>query len=148
MNLRSVLNRLTEEELELIQEEIEGDLYEEIDKVIDDKRQPSLFTQDCNEGDVYIEQGPMRSNYVHKIKGAKNPYYSVETIFTVNGRIVHNGYCEYKASQILHWQKVAVEAWDYFKSLIDLKDQKIVAVNKKMAKDFNIYWEQLREGGK
>lgn len=41
MNLRNVLNRLTEEELELLQEEIEGDLYEEIEKVIDDKRQPS-----------------------------------------------------------------------------------------------------------
>lgn len=43
MNLRSILNRLTEEELELLQEEIEGNLYQEIDKVLDDKRQPSLF---------------------------------------------------------------------------------------------------------
>ena len=148
MNLRNILNRLTEEELELLQEEIEGDLYEEIEKVIDDKRQPSLFVYECNEGDVFIEQGPMRSRYVYKIKSARNPYFTVETIYTVNGKILFSGFNEYKAGDVMGWRKVSANMWESFENLLDLKEKKIMAVGRKIAKDFNSIWDQLNNEGK
>lgn len=147
MNLRNILNRLTEEELELLQEEIEGDLYEEIEKVIDDKRQPSLFVQECNEGDVFIEQGPMRSRYVYKIKSARNPYFTVETIYTVNGKILFSGFNEYKAGDVMGWRKVSANMWESFENLLDLKEKKIMAVGRKISKDFNSIWDQLNNEG-
>lgn len=115
MNLRSILNRLTEEELELLQEEIEGDLYEEIDKVLDDKRQPSLFCQGVKVGDVYICDCFPRGKSMFRIKNEANPNFIVEVYSVDKFGVYYNKHSAYRADEMLKWRKVGKENWELMK---------------------------------
>ena len=112
MNLRSILIRLTEEELELLQEAIEEDLYDEIDKVIDEKNEPSLFGQKYVEGDVYVGIDQRGRKWIHKIIGVDNPNFRVESYFSNGLEIVYESYAWRKVSEMYNWEKVDGNMWE------------------------------------
>lgn len=112
MSLRSILNRLTEDELELLQEEIDEGLYEEIERVLDDKRQPVIFTQDIEVGDVFIDASKMSNLMLHKIKTCNNPYYVTELLNSNARKVVYVNYGHYKSLEMSQWKKVDMELWD------------------------------------
>ena len=125
MELRDILNRLTEEELELLRDEIEGDLYEEIERVIDDKQQPSLFAQQFNINDTFIFQDYLGHITLYKITSARNPLFSTEVITSSGFRLSYSNFAQFKASEMMQWKKIDARVWDEAKSYYDNQRNKI-----------------------
>ena len=143
MNLRSILNRLTEEELELLQVEIEGDLYDEIERVIGEKQQPSLFTQNYKDGDVFIHMDERGRKIIYRILSQRNPYYYVEYLLSSGIEICYTNYSERRASEVMNWQKVDKSIWDKAKSCYD--NQQICRAKQGLeyAHGFEALWDKL-----
>lgn len=142
MNLRSILNRLADEELELLQEEIEGDLYDEIDRVLDDKNQPSLFGQKYVEGDVYVCIDQRGYKWIHKIIGVDNPNFRVETYYSNGQEIIYESCAWRKVSEMYNWEKVDGNVWEMsvnaFKRYLHQKQE--------VAASFARHFESVIEG--
>lgn len=148
MNLRNILNRLTEEELELLQEEIEGDLYEEIDKVIDDKRQPSLFCQGVKVGDVYICDCYPRGKAVFRIKRNANPDFIVEALWVDSYGVYYSNHSGYKAGEMLKWRKVGNENWELLKESYEKWLKDVERIKDESVKYYGEIWDKLNNEGK
>lgn len=148
MNLRSILNRLTEEELELLKEEIEGDLYEEIDKVIDDKRQPSLFCQGVKVGDVYICDCYPRGKVVFRIKRNANPNFIVEALWVDSYGVYYSNHSGYKAGEMLKWRKVGNKNWELLKENYEKWLKDVERIRDESVKYYREIWDKLNNEGK
>lgn len=143
MNLRSILNRLTEEELVFLQEEIEeGGLYEEIEKVLDDKNQPSLFGQNIHERDVYTEIDAKGVKIIYFVVSDDNPHYCVNS-FRSNGiEVVYAGSFWCKVSQMQNWEKRDECLWLAVQNAYD----KLGAEKMKLNMEFARHFEALLDG--
>ncbi|MBR5183112.1 MAG: hypothetical protein IKW15_01405 [Bacteroidales bacterium] len=143
MNLRSILNRLTEAELELLQEGIEeGDLYGEIEKVIDDKNQPSLFGQNIHEGDVYTEIDAKGVKLIYLIVAEDNPSYCVNSFRSNGVEVVYVGSFWCKVNQMQNWEKRDECLWLAVQNAYD----KLCAERMKLNMEFARHFESLLDG--
>ena len=143
MNLRSILNRLTEEELELLQEEIEeGDLYGEIEKVIDDKNQPSLFGQNIHKGDVYTEIDAKGVKLIYLIVAEDNLSYCVNSFRSNGVEVVYVGSFWCKVNQMQNWEKRDECLWLAVQNAYD----KLGAERMKLNMEFARHFEALLDG--
>ena len=86
MELRKILNKLTEEELELIKSEIDNELQAEIDAVIDLKNAPSIFAMKYKVGDVYMAD-TISGRVIYKIIKLDNPFVFCERISSYSSRM-------------------------------------------------------------
>ena len=143
MNLKSILNRLTEEELELLQEEIEeGDLYGEIEKVIDDKNQPSIFGQNIHEGDVYTEIDAKGVKIIYLVVADDNPSYCVKSFRSNGVEVVRVGSLWCKVSQMQNWEKRDECLWLAVHNAYD----KLCAEKMRLNMEFARHFEALLDG--
>lgn len=140
--MRSILNRLTEEELVLLQEEIEGDLYDEIDKVLDDKNQPSLFGQNIHKGDVYTEIDAKGVKIIYLVVVANNPSYCVNSYRSNGVEVFYVGSSWCKVSQMQNWEKRDECLWLAVQNAYD----KLRAERMKMTMEFARHFEALLDG--
>ncbi len=146
MGLRDILNRLTEEELELLRDEIEGDLYEEIERVIDDKQQPSIFAQQYNVGDVFLTINLRGRKVIHKIISHNNPSFTTQFLLSTGLNVDYCGLSALKAADMMDWKKVDAKVWDKAKSCYDNMQDSKKKVEMKFSQDFENLFDEYWEG--
>lgn len=124
MDIRKILNKLSEEELEVLKSELDNDIEDAIDSVIDLKNQPSLFGLQYKAGDVFVFK-TYRAKYIVRIQEINNPHVHCERIVLTEKGTNYDSYAQYKVDDFNHWTKVSNDLWDKIKSILEHRDKAI-----------------------
>lgn len=122
MDIRKILNKLSEEELEVLKSELDNDIEDAIDSVIDLKNQPSLFGLQYKAGDVFVFK-TYRAKYIVRIKEINNPHVHCERIELTEKGTNYDSYAQYKVDDFNHWTKVNDILWDKTRSVLLRRDK-------------------------
>lgn len=124
MELRKVLNKLTEEELELIKSEIDNELQAEIDAVIDLKNAPSIFAMKYKVGDVYMAD-TIRGRVIYKIIKLDNPFVFCERIGIYSTSLDYAHFAQYSVDDFEYWTKIDSCIWNDLRTVIEKRNSDI-----------------------
>lgn len=124
MELRKVLNKLTEEELELIKSEIDNELQAEIDAVIDLKNAPSIFAMKYKVGDVYMAD-TISGRVIYKIIKLDNPFVFCERIEIYSTSLDYVHFAQYSVDDFEYWTKIDSCIWNDLRTVIEKRNSDI-----------------------
>ena len=124
--LKNILRRLSEDELQLINESLEGELETAIDAVIDEKRSPSLFFPELQVGDILVAEDAGDMLFL-KIKGIDNPSLYCERMMISEQRgLYYNTFSQYRITDFKNPPKrVDAQVWDELDKIQQEWDQTI-----------------------
>lgn len=124
--LKNILRRLSEDELQLINESLEGELETAIDAVIDEKRSPSLFFPELQAGDILITEDAGYMLFL-KIKGIDNPSLYCERVMVSDKMgLNYNTFSQYRITDFKNPPKrVDAQVWDELDKILQERDQTI-----------------------
>lgn len=124
MELRKVLNKLTEEELELIKSKIDNELGTEINAVIDLKNAPSLFAMKYKVGDVYMAD-TISGRVIYKITNIDNPFVFCERIGIYSTSLDYAHFAQYSVDDFEYWTKIDSCIWGKLRTIIEKRNKDI-----------------------
>lgn len=124
--LKNILRRLSEDELQLINESLEGELETTIDAVIDEKRSPSLFFPELQVGDILVAE---HAGYMHflKIREIDNPRLCCERVMASDQMgLYYDAFSLYRITDFKNPPKrVDAQVWDELYKILQERDQEI-----------------------
>lgn len=124
MELRKILNKLTEDELELIKSEIDNELQAEIDAVIDLKNAPSIFAMKYKVGDVYMAD-TISGRVIYKIIKLDNPFVFCERIGIYSTSLDYAHFAQYSVDDFEYWTKIDSCIWNDLRTVIEKRNSDI-----------------------
>lgn len=124
MDIRKILNKLSESELEVLKSELDNDIEDAIDSVIDTKNSPSVFAIQYKAGDVFVFE-TYRAKYIVQIKEIDNPHVSCERIELSGQGVSFTLYAQYRVDDFNSWIKVNNDWWEKAKSILEIRDKAI-----------------------
>lgn len=124
--LKNILRRLSEDELQLINMSLGGVLEISIDAVLDEKRSPSLFFPELQVGDVLVAEDADYMLFL-KIKGIDNPSLYCERMMISEQRGLHyNTFSQYRITEFKNPPKrVDAQVWDELEKILKERDHTI-----------------------
>lgn len=124
--LKNILRRLSEDELQLINMSLGGVLETTIDAVIDEKRSPSLFFPELQVGDVLVAEDAGDMLFL-KIKEIDNPRLYCERVMASEQMgLYYNTFSQYRITDFKNPPKrVDAQVWDELNKILQERDQTI-----------------------
>lgn len=133
MELRKILNKLTEDELELIKSEIDNELQAEIDAVIDLKNAPSIFAMKYKVGDVYMAD-TISGRVIYKIIKLDNPFVFCERIGIYSTSLDYAHFAQYSVDDFEYWTKIDSCIWNDLWTVIEKRNSDIENIRNRSLK--------------
>lgn len=124
--LKNILRRLSEDELQLINMSLGGVLEISIDAVIDEKRSPQLFFPELQVGDILVAEDADYMLFL-KIKEIDNPRLYCERVMASGQMgLYYNAFSQYRITDFKNPPKrVDAQVWDELDKILQERDQKI-----------------------
>lgn len=134
MDIRKILNKLSEEELEILKSELDNDIEDTIDSVIDLKNSPSLFATKYKAGDVFVAETKGGDKHIYRIREIDNPSITCERIMLLGTGISYTEVTHYRVNDLDYWEKVEGNVWYNAKVILDNERQDITKIKESSVK--------------
>ena len=145
MDIRKILNKLSEEELEVLKSELDNDIEDAIDSVIDLKNSPSLFATKYKAGDVFVAETKNGDKHIYRIMKIDNPSIVCERIMWSEAGIYYTGVTHYRVNDLEYWEKVEGNVWYNAKVILDNERQDINEIKKSSIKKLTELFDSIMD---
>ena len=145
MDIRKILNKLSEEELEILKSELDNDIEDTIDSVIDLKNSPSLFAAGYKTGDVFVAETKKGDKHIYRIMEIDNPSITCKRIMLSDGGIIYTEFAHYRVNDLEYWEKVEGNVWDNAVAIIDNERQDINEIKKSSIKKLTELFDSVMD---
>ena len=145
MDIRKILNKLSEEELEILKSELDNDIEDTIDSVIDLKNSPSLFATKYKAGDVFVAETKNGYKHIYRIREIDNPSITCERIMWSAAETSYTEVTHYRVNDLECWEKVEGNVWDNAKVILDNERQDINEIKKSSLKKLTEIFDSVTD---